>query len=1231
MKYLLLFCFALSVVPLTAQWAFNFDQEGGTVYSLERAPNGALWAATGNGLYTSADDGQSWTLSPLVPKDYTVWVAKRSGNNLYLLATKSSGGSQWAVALIYSTDGGNTWTNQPFLRPDTPLSNRRSFDGLLQTGNTLFLDLGDYIYRTDDLGLHWTNICQADWNVTNFSGDGNLLIHREETHSGVIRVSADQGLSWTEPALPANTGFIRATFVHNNTLYLADSQGRILHSGNLGAAWTVTTLPGINYSSSAHFRRDNATNILYVSAGARLFASADNGASWSVAAPDAPAPLLDFTPAGNRIFGACTSGFIYLEKNSNAWEIRNQGIRARTADLLKTLGDDVFTAFGNRVFRSADGGDNWAELPIPVLQNNPQAKVIDLTKNGDELFVMTNSGVIRSADNGASWPAQYDIHTPGARMRIGPGNTFLIEDYGYLFIYDLFSLSPVNDHHLLIELNNNPYELGNSFFPLYNGNAPYRILTIGSLTGKIYQSNDWGQSWSLRSTGVWGGGGRFIDLHDALAVLTDDGFFLSFDNGLNWESGLNGALASYGSVADIFASPPGSGNYGWYAANWRGVFRRAGAWDEWQALNDRLPSLNCLEVGYAQGYIFAALKDKGIWRREDAAPLSPIAPETVSGPDQLCAGEQAVYCIPGQPGALYYQWQAPAGASINGGGNKAILPAPGGACVTITFSDGFGEVSVNYHHEQVSAALKASKTVKNRVPATVLLPQTLPYENLPAVWPVNGQLYPNDYGTYVLEAVFTAANGCDSVVKQTLTIKPPLATTATGFVYWDDNNNGQFDSGELKYAGGAAIQSGSGPATVSDGAGNFLLTGLNSGEVLSLAPPLPNTSVNPPSRVFTDLAGGPYSFGIYAPAGYRDLSVQFASYDVFRPGFTSTLYLLSQNLLPAGVANATVTLVLPPGVTLESASLTPVSVSGNTIAWNLGTMAGLSNKTIKVTVKTDAGVAIGTPLEWTAAINPVNGDTDPANNTYTLQVQVVGSYDPNDKSVNPLYVTPEMLSGSRSFEYTVRFQNTGNYPAEMVRIVDTLSPLLDWAGFRFIASSHPCTWKLQPSGVIEFFFDKINLPDSVSNEPESHGFVTFSIRPKPGLAVGDAVENLADIYFDYNRPIRTNTAGTQVVYFLPDDPPAGNDMSARPNPASYVIHFAWLTPLREPGVLRLFTLNGVPTAEMPVAAGLAGVDLYVADQPPGVYIAVLESAGKRYVRTVVVQRVGLGVRRMREN
>ena len=65
---------------------------------------------------------------------------------------------------------------------------------------------------------------------------------------------------------------------------------------------------------------------------------------------------------------------------------------------------------------------------------------------------------------------------------------------------------------------------------------------------------------------------------------------------------------------------------------------------------------------------------------------------------------------------------------------------------------------------------------------------------------------------------------------------------------------------------------------------------------------------------------------------------------------------------------------------------------------------------------------------------------------------------------------------------------------------------------------------------ILFDFVEINLPDSTNDEANSHGYVQYKIKLKPGLSVGSQIRNTARIYFDFNQPVITNTITTNVSF-----------------------------------------------------------------------------------------------------
>src|SRR5690606_34406594 len=111
--------------------------------------------------------------------------------------------------------------------------------------------------------------------------------------------------------------------------------------------------------------------------------------------------------------------------------------------------------------------------------------------------------------------------------------------------------------------------------------------------------------------------------------------------------------------------------------------------------------------------------------------------------------------------------------------------------------------------------------------------------------------------------------------------------------------------------------------------------------------------------------------------------------------------------------------------------------------------------------------------------------------------------------------------------YLIRFQNTGTDTAFNVVVTDTLDARLDAASFQMLEVSHPALIKRNLQE-LSFEFHNILLPDSNVNEPMSHGYIKFRVRPVSTLLDGDEVNNHASIYFDYNLPVVTNTAVTAI-------------------------------------------------------------------------------------------------------
>lgn len=232
-----------------------------------------------------------------------------------------------------------------------------------------------------------------------------------------------------------------------------------------------------------------------------------------------------------------------------------------------------------------------------------------------------------------------------------------------------------------------------------------------------------------------------------------------------------------------------------------------------------------------------------------------------------------------------------------------------------------------------------------------------------------------------------------------------------------------------------------------------------------------------------------------------------------------------------------------------NSSPTPNAIGTSTLTYNFSNLPPFESRVIsnvRFQVATPPTVNSGDIVAFTSSITPSASDATPTNNTNNLSQTAVNSQDPNDIVVHEGATITLATAQQDYLHYTIRFQNVGNSDAINIKVVNDLDAKLDWSTFQLLSTSHNCRVK-NKNGHNEFLFEGINLPGT-SNEPLSHGYVTYKVKPIASIAVGNGIPNVANIYFDYNAPIATNTVSTTVVANLANDTFAFKDFNYYPNP-----------------------------------------------------------------------------------
>ena len=470
-------------------------------------------------------------------------------------------------------------------------------------------------------------------------------------------------------------------------------------------------------------------------------------------------------------------------------------------------------------------------------------------------------------------------------------------------------------------------------------------------------------------------------------------------------------------------------------------------------------------------------------------------------------------------------------------------------------------------------------------------------------------------------------NGGPLYLRNCLNVK---TTSIQGHAFYDANRNGIKETNELPIRNVSASIQSIGKSARSNSRGNFIINNLANGNYTVnysfpsyLAPTTSSTEqvtinsqgiyqLNP---IGVDVIASPMRFHLGSGNARCGDEVRYSIYlrNYFNPTPISGVFYMIKDT----------------NLTFQSSTINQEdSVKGDTIFYSFSSLQpGISiRQFIYCDIPPITILPIGTVINAKAFAyeTDINGTPIPGRDTSDFYSTIIRcSYDPNDKQVNPVGLDSFRITPPDSrLEYTIRFQNTGNDTAYRVVLLDTISPNLDLNSFSFIESSHETSIQLDTiSRELKFTFDDIMLVDSMTNEPESHGYATFSLNPMPGLPDSTQVYNTASIYFDFNPPIVTNTTLNTFARIITNTPDLENNtvkIEAYPNPTNGSIKM--LIPSNEtyPFNLKVYDLKGAILIEETVYS--SNYELRLNALKDGVYLIRLSNNKKAYNSKVILQK-----------
>jgi len=569
MKIIIIFLTAVLFISTDLSFAQNYwtglnGPFGGNVLEVNKGNNGNMVILRGEGVYNSADNGETWSaipqgmvntnLSMTVSPSGIIYTGKSTGG----LWWTGNNGQSWSFNPISVAPHSGLWASiylvkvspagQVYINNHVSFNGGNNFTAFSYNGTNLLtsdyaFNSSGHVYSATTNGIYYSTNNASSW--TNINGnlpslsssgiltDNNTLI--TAIHGSGIFKTSDNGNVWTEINNGINDLNIIKIYKDNSGNYFAGtSTGKVFRSSDQGNSWNH-----IFISSSAN--RINSIysegNNVVVTSSFGIFFSDNSGITWSERNNNLNIPIINtiIFPGENQIMAASGTGVQFSDDNGQSWENRSTDLPGMYVNsLLKTDNNEVLASVRNSgIYRTSDNGITWNNSGTGIPEAYQSADIL-ISPEG-YIFAGVNTiefpdtlKIFHSSDNGNTWSKIFQPET-------NDFNTLEIDASGNLY---LFKLQSFKTALLRSSDNGNTWtEIDLSeFFFVSEFTSSQNNLYI-SVSGNIYKSIDMGINWTEIPRGGWQTSSLnalSVNKRGDIFVSAGQDIYLSMNDGVSW-------------------------------------------------------------------------------------------------------------------------------------------------------------------------------------------------------------------------------------------------------------------------------------------------------------------------------------------------------------------------------------------------------------------------------------------------------------------------------------------------------------------------------------------------------------------------------------------------------------------------------------------------------------------------------------------------------------------------